>query len=81
MIIKQCVVQTNGYDLQARMCAIICTHHYMHSNNENNNPVFPGYIWSLTELDAKHRNYASHPPISRIYSRIMPQTQNMSSLI
>ena len=36
---RWCTVQTNEYDLQAKTYPNICTHHKLHTNNENKFPV------------------------------------------
>ena len=43
---RWCNVQTNKYDLQAKICPIICTHHILHNDNENKIPVFPECIYN-----------------------------------
>ena len=40
MIMRRCNVQTNEYDLEAKMYPTICTHHKAHSTNENKFPVY-----------------------------------------
>ena len=44
MIMRWRTVQTNEYDLQAKTCPNICTHHKLQNNNENKFPVFPERI-------------------------------------
>ena len=39
MIMRWCNVQTNEYDLHAKMYPTICTHHELHNTNENKFPV------------------------------------------
>ena len=34
MMMRWCAVQTNEYDLQAKMYPNICTHHKLHNNND-----------------------------------------------
>ena len=46
---RWCNVQTNEHDLQAKTYPIICTHHKLHSNNENKIPVFPECICNKWE--------------------------------
>ena len=46
MIMRWCTLQTNKYDLQAKMYPNTCTHHKLHNDNENKFPVFPERIYS-----------------------------------
>ena len=41
---RWCTVQTNEYDLQAKMYSNICANHKLHNDNENKFPVFPERI-------------------------------------
>ena len=43
-MMRWCAVQTNEYDLQAKMYPNIFTHHKLYNNNENILPVFPERI-------------------------------------
>ena len=42
---RWCSLNTNEYDLQAIMYPIICKYRRLNTNNGNNAPVFPGYIY------------------------------------
>ena len=42
----ECNVQTNERAPQAIMYPVISTNHRLHINNEDNGPVFPGYMYN-----------------------------------
>ena len=62
---RWCKVQTNEYDLRDKTYPIICTHHKLHTNNENKFP-FPrnvcaisDRIWCKNISDTQPRNKAN----------------------
>ena len=57
MIMRRCTVETNEYDLQAKMYPNICTHHKLHNNYENKFPVFPERICFVIDLSTSVCNY------------------------
>ena len=46
MVMRWCTVQTNEYDLQAKMYPTICNHHKLHIIMKKKFPVFPERIWN-----------------------------------
>ena len=49
MIMRWCNVQTNEYDLQAKTYLTTWTQHKLRNDNENKMPVFPEYIYTISD--------------------------------
>ena len=75
MIVRQCVVQASGYDLQAKMNPTICPHHNLHNNNENKKQ-FSRVIYEARQNSTQSIGIMApiHPPLE-FTPRLWPKSK------